>query len=76
MTKNTTKHSDTAIWFRGVYHQKKTTITYHLKKYHDRIYIMIFYTINISMKFVCLLHESELQVIELTEYKGTDTSTT
>ena len=26
------------------------------------------------MKFVCLLHESELQVTELTEYKGTDTS--
>ena len=27
------------------------------------------------MKFVCLLHESELQVTELTEYKSTDTST-
>ena len=26
------------------------------------------------MKFVCFLHESELQVTELTEYKGTDTS--
>ena len=26
------------------------------------------------MKFVCLLHESELQVIKLTEYQGTDTS--
>ena len=26
------------------------------------------------MKFVCLLHESELQVTELTEYKGTDTT--
>ena len=26
------------------------------------------------MKFVCLLHECELQVAELTEYKGTDTS--
>ena len=26
------------------------------------------------MKFVCLLHESELSVIELTEYKDTDTS--
>ena len=26
------------------------------------------------MKFVCLLHESELQITELTEYKGTDTS--
>ena len=26
------------------------------------------------MKFVCLLHESELQVMELTEYKDTDTS--
>ena len=25
------------------------------------------------MKFVCLLHESELQVTELTEYKGTYT---
>ena len=24
------------------------------------------------MKFVCLLHGSELQVTELTEYKGTD----
>ena len=57
-----------------MYHQEKTTITYHLKKYHDTIYITIFYTINISMKFVCLLHESKLQVIELTEYEGTDTS--
>ena len=26
------------------------------------------------MKFVCLLHESELQVTEVTEYNGTDTS--
>ena len=26
------------------------------------------------MKFVCLLHENELQVTELTEYKGTYTS--
>ena len=26
------------------------------------------------MKFVCFLHESELQVTELTEYKSTDTS--
>ena len=26
------------------------------------------------MKFVCLLHESELQVTELTEYNGTYTS--
>ena len=26
------------------------------------------------MKFECLLHESELQATELTEYKGTDTS--
>ena len=26
------------------------------------------------MKFVCLLHESELQVTELIEYKGTYTS--
>ena len=26
------------------------------------------------MKFVCLLHESELQIIELTKYKGTGTS--
>ena len=56
---------------RGVYHQAITTITYHLKKYHDTIYITIFYNININciiMKFVCLLHESELQVTELTEY--------
>ena len=32
---------------RGVYHQAKTTITYHLKKYHNTIYIAIFHTINI-----------------------------
>ena len=26
------------------------------------------------MKFVCLLHEGELHVTELMEYKGTDTT--
>ena len=32
----------------GVYHQGKTTIIYHLTKYHDMIYITIFYAININ----------------------------
>ena len=39
--------------------------------YHDILYNQ--YKVYI-MKFVCLLHESKLQITELTEYKGTDTS--
>ena len=37
----------TILVSRDVYHQAKTTITYHFKKYHDTIYITIFYIINI-----------------------------
>ena len=55
------KHMFTYTPLLGMYITKQNYYHLSLEKYHDTIYITIFYVINIHNEIsLCLLHESQL----------------